>query len=692
MKMSHTPIGEKCQPWDSTVIFFLTVAIGTMLLFIVLPQNGWAEEHVITMYFGGTSMPEDGYLGENVVFKQPALIAKLHHEQEIDDNHHKIIIAGVSAKPDCSGLLENIGIGFLPKFLEDLVDLPVQTMQKAIPHMDLCRNWADTIIEAEIKLRDKIFPPPDQTIFQDGDTMTLNVIGHSRGAIAAIWFLGKDMDDNGLLDWLIKEGILTKINLITLDPVPGVDMLKSKYGDVHTIGWDNFRLDERLTKFVAIYAYDERCNKFSGLVPYIPPTVDSQMFSVRGSHQTMVGSLKKGGHSPLSYAGFCDRIFMSNCDESIDHQSLKVIPDLVANIILELLSGPGWGGVQFDSLWSLNTLWEKHFDSVPGSKYGSRELAFLGGIENMNYVNPDNPISGLNHIYQMIRGSAYFPGPPTPLEAFVDGSCQRSVSDIGTRCMTRVNRGFNLNPDHVEGGIKPELGMPDIPLLGYNIAGSFAWTKIVEMGMSADDDDDGVPSEIDSCPGTAAGDDVDSNGCSDSQVDSDNDGFCNEDAPSYGPSECTATDNCPDDPNPGQEDSDGDWTGDVCDSDVDGDGILNISDNCPDDPNPGQEDFDGDGTGDVCDSDTDGDGIANDSDVCSETAIGALVDPEAGCSIAQLCPCEGPLDSNEYWRNKGKYIYCIAKTSKNFVKLGLLSKREKKAIVFEAKQSSCGEK
>jgi hypothetical protein len=67
--------------------------------------------------------------------------------------------------------------------------------------------------------------------------------------------------------------------------------------------------------------------------------------------------------------------------------------------------------------------------------------------------------------------------------------------------------------------------------------------------------------------------------------DPDKDGICSED------------DNCPDDFNP--------LGGDICEAggpDSDGDGVPDAEDNCDSQPNPGQEDEDGNGIGDICDA------------------------------------------------------------------------------------------
>jgi len=195
-----------------------------------------------------------------------------------------------------------------------------------------------------------------------------------------------------------------------------------------------------------------------------------------------------------------------------------------------------------------------------------------------------------------------------------------------------------------------------------------------------DIDGDGKNNEVDNCPLTSNSDqdDTDGDGLGNAcDPDDDNDGYPDE------------GDNCPFVPND-QSDLDGDGRGDACDADLDGDDIANEIDNCPTTPNSSQLDTDADGIGDACDPDIDGDGVDNGADLCADTPLGEIVDPESGCSIAQLAPCGGPQGTTVSWRNHGKYVSRVAKTAESFVELGLITEAEKDAIVSAAANSSCG--
>jgi hypothetical protein len=181
----------------------------------------------------------------------------------------------------------------------------------------------------------------------------------------------------------------------------------------------------------------------------------------------------------------------------------------------------------------------------------------------------------------------------------------------------------------------------------------------------ADADLDGVGDACDVCPDDADPEqgDVDGDGVGDvcdacivvpgadcTGVDPDNDGVCTQ--ASTVPACPDTADNCRFDANPGQEDTDGDGKGDVCndDDDTDADEWADDVDNCPDVANPAQSDADGDGLGDACDADRDGDGWCNDAvvvpalcvgvDNCPDVANAAQADSD-GDGVGDVCTSDG---------------------------------------------------
>lgn len=133
-------------------------------------------------------------------------------------------------------------------------------------------------------------------------------------------------------------------------------------------------------------------------------------------------------------------------------------------------------------------------------------------------------------------------------------------------------------------------------------------------------------------------------------------------------------DNCPDRFNPTQSDLDGDLAGDRCDADKDGDAVDNDTDNCPKAANAGQEDSDGDTVGDACDQ-------------CGEATDAAV--NKRGCSIEQLCPCDGP-EEDRAWRNHDQYFRCVKKKARDFRRKGIIDGEVREQVLDAARASMCG--
>lgn len=148
---------------------------------------------------------------------------------------------------------------------------------------------------------------------------------------------------------------------------------------------------------------------------------------------------------------------------------------------------------------------------------------------------------------------------------------------------------------------------------------------IVEiLTAGPDDDDDGIPNGKDNCRLVANNDqtDSDNDGTGDAcELDFDGDGVLDDGAGDTkqvftacadGDTTGGCDDNCPTVPNPGQENKFGGARGDACE-DSDNDTFLDASDNCPTIYNPSQANNDfaltGDTQGDACDTDDDDDGI-----------------------------------------------------------------------------------
>ncbi len=188
--------------------------------------------------------------------------------------------------------------------------------------------------------------------------------------------------------------------------------------------------------------------------------------------------------------------------------------------------------------------------------------------------------------------------------------------------------------------------------VGDNCTGTtFCW-EINDDGDAVDSCDDCNDSDAAIFPGAAEL-------CN--QVDDDCDGEVDEGnvccSDLDGDGLCDESDNCPLVPNPGQLDADDDGFGDVCDNcpnasnatqaDEDGDTVGDACDNCPEAANADQADQDGDEFGDVCDNcpqvaneeqeDGDFDGLGNACDACPFDPTNDGSDGDGACDDVDNC-------------------------------------------------------
>jgi hypothetical protein len=81
-------------------------------------------------------------------------------------------------------------------------------------------------------------------------------------------------------------------------------------------------------------------------------------------------------------------------------------------------------------------------------------------------------------------------------------------------------------------------------------------------------------------------------------------------------------------------------------------------------------------------NDADTDGVADDVDRCPGTAPDAAVNAD-GCSIAQLCSCDGTR------KGRHEYLRCLKRTIAQFENAGLITSAQARAIWREGFESGC---
>jgi hypothetical protein len=280
--------------------------------------------------------------------------------------------------------------------------------------------------------------------------ITLNLMGFSRGAVSTMYLahrLSADPAHSALND---KIG---KIKILVFDPVPGSITLSSA----------NFNLPSNVGNFIGFYSEDERSNLFSPAFPK-PASIDGplathvHLFSVPGSHETMVGSTKEDGHAHNDN-------FLGREVEDID--SLNHLSRALKLVIRALLGLPEWGEVQFETgAWSdaadanqLKSILEEEISAI----YEFANIDLYANMRNQSFLDPTGIFS---------------PTEAWPSMRILGEACRLKLDSASTnvRCVyvEPLNGMLGFPNSSVEGADKI------VPLNGRNEDGEYGVWRLIE--------------------------------------------------------------------------------------------------------------------------------------------------------------------------------------------------------------------